>query len=377
MKTAVLVTRTRWTEIPRLRHQVARALAGEYRILFVETPASWRENDPEELSEVEADIFRYQLHNRVRLPGQVRSLLPGIHERAQQAYLEDILGALKRLGWSDPPVLVNFNHDATRIMESERFGAKLYVCNDDWIAKARGRLGKRMAARQEARVAAGADICLAVSHPLVESLRRYNPRTRLFLPGHDFAPAETRRGKRARGAPIRALFMGNLNRRVNLEWLKHAAAQPGLEMHVVGTVEVDGKVTDGLRRAGIHFHQPKFGAELQRFLEEADVLVIPYLLRADVLAVTASNKLFSYIAAERPVVISDMPHFIDFGPGVIYRARSPEEFVETVRAAALEDSEELRARRREIARAHSWEARGRELRGLIENVRAGDVVPQS
>jgi hypothetical protein len=280
-------------------------------------------------------------------------------------------------GVTTPPVLVNFNHDATVMMESRLFGGRIYVCNDDWVAKApSGALMKRATAAQEKRVASAADICLAVSYPLVDSLRKHNPDTRLFLPGHDFAvpagdPAPAPTANRA----VRATFMGNLNRRVDCQWVIHAALQPSLELHVIGTVEIDARQVEKLKSAGVHFHEPKFGTELQQFLVGSDVLVIPYHLHDDVLAVTASNKLFSYIAAEKPVVISDMPNFVDLGPGIIYRAHSPESFVRQIAVAAEEDSDLLRLRRREIAVRHSWKERGKVLREIVASLETETPSP--
>jgi hypothetical protein len=364
MRTAVLLTRTKWTEIPRLRHQVARALAGSYRVLFAETPVDWRGRHPTRLDEVEPNIVRCRLTNRFTPPRRVRLHFPGVNDFVQAMHRKELETSLAHLGWANDPILVNFNHDAGRIIEDGRFAACLYICNDDWVAKApRGARG--VVARQEARVASAVQVCLAVSYPLVASLQRHNPDTRLFLPAHDLEIGPVPAPKPESAGSLRVVFMGNLNRRVEGGWLRYAAMQPGLEVHSIGTVEVDARAAGELAAAGVRFHEPRYGAELKAFLERADVLVIPYRLFDDVIAVTASNKLFSYLAAERPVVISDMPNFIDFGPGIIYRARSQEEFVDRIRLAASQDSTILRSRRREIALAYTWETRERELREIV------------
>lgn len=372
--TAVLVTRTVWTEIPRLRHQIARALAGHYRVLFVETPTDWRGTGPTVVEPVEPHVVRCRLSSRGNVPRPARLHLPGVNAMVQRFYMKEIRDCLDRAGGGGDVVLLNFNHDATRIMASPVFSARLYICNDDWPAKAPGALARLAVGRQEARVARTADCCLAVSYPLVARLERFNPRTRLFLPGHDFPAAPPERHERRDGR-IRATFMGNVNRRVDGEWLSFAARQPDLEVHSIGTVELPDQEAAALRDAGVRFHEPRYGDALRRLLQAADVLVIPYRLLDDVLAVTASNKLFSYIAAGKPVVISDMPHFIDFGPGIIYRASSASDFVARIRAASAEDSDELRVRRGAIAREYGWDQRGQELRRILAELvaeRTGD-----
>lgn len=363
--TAVILTRTEWTEIPRLRHQIARALAKTRRVLFVETPTSWSRWYATSVEQVEPNIVRCRLGNRGNLPRRVQWHVPGVNRVLQRLHLRRLETCLDELGWVDRPVLVNFNYNAGPIMQSERFRARIYVCNDDWPAKAPGKASRRAVERQEAIVAKSADVCLAVSYPLVDALKKHNSRTRLFLPGHDFPPARGSFHRGDAGDPLKVVFMGNVNRRVATQWLVTAAAQDDLDVHCIGTRELDPTSEAELVTAGVHFHPPRFGADLQRFLEQADVLVVPYLLHEDVIAVTASNKLFSYLAAERPVVISDMPNFLDLGEGIIYRAHDADDFVRTIRHAASADNAELRRRRRDIAAEHHWSRRGRELEEVI------------
>jgi hypothetical protein len=66
---------------------------------------------------------------------------------------------------------------------------------------------------------------------------------------------------------------------------------------------------------------------------------------------------------------------VDLGPGIIYRAHSPESFVRQIAVAAEEDSDLLRLRRREIAVRHSWNERGKVLREIVASLETETPSP--
>jgi uncharacterized SAM-binding protein YcdF (DUF218 family) len=71
----------------------------------------------------------------------------------------------------------------------------------------------------------------------------------------------------------------------------------------------------------------------------------------------------------KPVVSTDLieiKRFNDTHKGIIYTGAGYEEFNEAVHRALKEDSDELRERRRAIARENSWENRIDEMSGIIE-----------
>lgn len=370
METVVFVTRTRWSEIPRLRHQMARLLADRFRVLFVQTPVKWRRWYSSAVEEVERNVFLFSPTNRWNLPARVKTSIQPADEFLQDLMLREIQKVLPRVGISsERPLLLNFNHTATRLMRSDMFRAAVYVCNDDWIAKAPDRWTRRAAGRREASVAAAADLCIAVSYPLRDRLLRLNPNTHLLLPAHSFnVEANVVDPIREAIGPTRVLFVGELNARVNYGWLERAAGEDDIEVHVVGPVMIPHDLVNDLTHSGVHFHAPLFGEDLKAFMRTMDVLVIPYHVREGVVAATAPNKLFMCVAAGRPVVISDMPHFLDLGAGIIYRGRNSGDFISQIRLARAEDREELRTRRLEIAQENTWQRRGGELFQLLEEL---------
>lgn len=102
-------------------------------------------------------------------------------------------------------------------------------------------------------------------------------------------------------------------------------------------------------------------------LEDCDVLVMPYRwIGTGMGAATAPNKLFAYLAVRKPVVISNMPRFLELAPGILYRAGTADQFVDAIRRARAEDNDKLRALRGTIAAENTWDVRGDTLRSILE-----------
>jgi glycosyltransferase involved in cell wall biosynthesis len=183
----------------------------------------------------------------------------------------------------------------------------------------------------------------------------------MMLHGHEFVP-----GKRADETPKRAGkihvgFAGFINWRLLGPWLAAIAATDDLQLHLIGPVE-------GLSMAGVLGHSsvdhvPPVGKDdLLELLQIMHVLVMPYDPSIEEVSIlTTNSKTFQYVASGRPIVISDLPHYIELPRGVIYKARTTEEFVETIRRAHAEDCPEFVELRRRIAAENTWDKRGDQL----------------
>lgn len=366
MGTAVIITRTRWEEPPRIRHEVASQLARFFHVLFIETPIGWRDKYDTCVDSVAPNITRCRISNRATLPVKIQHYLPFVHALVEKKTAPEYNRVLQNYA-AGPLILFNFNYDSIKIMEDDRFFLKVYFCNDDFIAPLSNALSKLIVRKRQGRVAAKADICLGVSHSLVKTLSRYNPNTRLFLPGHEFKEYRVPSKIDVRGPKIRVGFMGFLNEHLDLEWLKQVVLQPDMELHLIGPVEGAGKdLKEFLGKPELIWHGPKYGDDLQQLLGQMDILTIPYDLSLKKIKIlVVPNKLYKYLAAGKPVVISDMPDFIKYERGILYRAANKEEFIEQIRFAYREDSNQLQRARVEIAGHNTWDKKGDELFTLI------------
>ena len=362
-RAVVVVTQSSWDELPRIRHQVARQMARFTRVFFVQTPPKWWPLTGTSIREVAPNITAVSLGNRQPIPRRVHLLLDPLKSILHRGYLRDI-AALPGLGRD--PVLINFNYDFSEAMDDPLFALKVYYCNDEFTTWASSPSATRAIIRREKATASAADLCLTVSTPLTEKLAVWNDRTETLLPGHEFA--ESRPRPRREGA-TRIGLMGFIDDRVHFDWLLAAAAMEDVELHLVGPIHsTDADIVRLRALPNVVCHGPRIGPDMQRILEDMDVLVMPYraVRESGMLAASAPNKLFIYLAAAKPIVTSALPALVDLNEGLLYRASNAEEFRDEIRRAVEDDSDALRERRLAIARENTWNRRGDRLRELLE-----------
>jgi hypothetical protein len=115
----------------------------------------------------------------------------------------------------------------------------------------------------------------------------------------------------------------------------------------------------------VHFLGRKDRTSLPNYLQVFDVALIPYSLRGFVLSANPL-KLHEYLAAGRSVVATDMPELRSFS-SVIRIAQSPDEFIEKVKEAISDYSEQSIERRVTIAQEYDWDRRFNEMSQVIDN----------
>jgi len=366
---AVVAAATRWEEPPRIRHQVTRQLMRWCNVLFVEFFPDPRHRDRFGFRRHDPRMIADMADPHVSWPIRLYANDPVSHGVVNRRFVADIMAAVAAVRPPGPPLLFNFVYDFHEIMRRTEFAYKAYICYDEFPKMQRrasrpNRLKwlyqSRLFQRYENQVARGADRCFASHQPLVDKLRPFNHRTDLLLHAHEFEAPPAQSHLDAHGR-TRVAYMGHITYNLMLPWLDAVLAQPDMELYLIGPV-----LRFDLERYAAHLgftHVPPLtGQPLLDKMAEMDVLVMPYDPAIPECHVqTASNKFFQYVAAGRPVVISDMPHYIAMPAGVIYRARTAEEFVETIRRAHAEDCDEFRRLRARIAAENTWDKRGDQL----------------
>jgi glycosyltransferase involved in cell wall biosynthesis len=163
--------------------------------------------------------------------------------------------------------------------------------------------------------------------------------------------------------------MGFLNSRILLDWLIRLLEDSRIELELVGPDQTGGRFRRLVGSTNLRLPGELRGESLTAAMREADVFIIPYdPANGHSRDIYTPNKLFEYLAYGRPVVISNLPNFIDLPEGFLYRARDSEEFLEAVLRAAREDSAELRSARKALAAKNTWDARGEELVAIVEEL---------
>lgn len=369
---AVVATVTPWHEPPRIRHQATRQLSRFYNVLYVELPLE-SDRKFDELETINDSLVIFRPRKQFWWLRRIGNYIPIVRHVYNKMVVNKIESTIRACGY-ETAALVTFQFDLPEIMVLGVFDAKIYFCNDDFVIGARPAWKRRLYASYEAQVAHNADLCLAVSDPLVAKLRYVNANTELLLPGHEFKmdePGQYASRSRADRRSIHVGFMGYINDRICFDWLEALIKIERIKLRLIGADQTSEGLLILKGNANFEHLKPLGDSALKKCLEECDVLIIPYDSSKAVLRViTAPNKLFQYLACGKPIVISDLPHFIELPDKFIYRASTAQEFVTQVLNAFQEDCAECYQARLDYAARNTWDVRGDQLHEHLQIIRS-------
>lgn len=372
---SVVVAGTRWEEPPRIRHQVTRQLMRWCNVLFVELFPDPRHRDRAGFRRHGERLIAYTATPRLRWPIRLYANDPVSHSLLNRQFVTDIMSAVSAVKRTGLPLLFNFVYDLHEIMRRHEFIYKAYVCYDEF-PKMQRRANKpnrlkwfyqtRLFQQYEDAVARNATRCLTPHYPLRQKLLKIMPRVDMLFHAHEFDPQSNAAVMPCDNSRTHVGFAGFINWRLLPTWLEAVAESKDMKLHLIGPVEGRAMV-ELVRHPAVEHVSTVGGDRLLGLLRGMDVLVMPYDPAIEEVSVlTTNSKTFQYVAAGRPCVISDLPHYINLPRGVLYKAKSAAAFVEMIRSARAEDCDEYRALRARIARDNTWDKRGETLWQIIQ-----------
>jgi glycosyltransferase involved in cell wall biosynthesis len=141
--------------------------------------------------------------------------------------------------------------------------------------------------------------------------------------------------------------------------------RPNYQFVLIGP-DFDGTImtSEVMSRGNIHWLGIKPHQELPHYLQYFDVAMIPFIVN-DITHATSPIKLFEYMAAEKPVVITPMKESMHY-PGVLV-GESAAQFAEQLDCALQKynDRDYLNLLRK-TAQENTWEHRAEEILSAID-----------
>lgn len=376
----VILATAEWdSAIATNQHYVARELAREFSVIFVEGAGTRRVT----LNRSDMDRILRRLtgrrsgHQFRTVPDNltiVSTILVPFHGRVGRAINRLLVARQlqRRLGRSKPDVLWTYTPYTLGL--DERAARVVYHLVD--LIQNNPGVNRHQFVRAEARLAKRPVRAVASSSEVRKHLEDVGFRevyTRLNVADTTVFIAAT--SEAARSAPPEVIFAGaitesKLDFRL-LELLAEALKGAGKLVLAGPASEAahGGRPLESLRSRGVEFTGLLGRTELARRLAEATVGVIPYRI-SDLTRGISPLKTFEYLAAGLPVVSTPLP---DVTPvdGCIWVTGDATKFVDlTMTLLSSEDGRPaVRNARQSYARRNDWSARGDEYRRWIREFR--------
>jgi hypothetical protein len=325
MKDFIIFSKTRWSEVPRMRHQLTRMLRDlDGRIFFFERPV-FSVSNADNFCEVEERIFvgmaSQLIHHQIR----VNKILQKINAEFE------IVSIKKKLPkFHENPVVFNFNYDYFFLRKIFPKNKLITVINDDFVAQARLFRGHHVR-EALAETCAISDVVLTTAYPLVKQLSAWcHPL--LFLP---WADAEYCRPVFGENRNI-ALMWGSINEILDFSLLSDIANRHAhLEFYLVGTLSRSvrrqvNQICSNNRNVKYFPPMDLDSLPLSRIFSG----IMPYKSGVgSTEAVTMANKSLRLMSKGLPLIVHGMPNF--YRHEAIYRCLDANQFSESINNCAV------------------------------------------
>ncbi len=161
-------------------------------------------------------------------------------------------------------------------------------------------------------------------------------------------------------------YYGAIAEWMDYELLEKIAQTGEYEIVLLG-ISYDGSFEkSGLDKfKNIHFLGKKTYDTLPCYAAHFDVCMIPFVI-SDLTASTSPVKLFEYMAAEKPIVTTDLAECRKYAS--VMCAKSHEEFIQLLkRAIELSNDAEYKAKLKEDALSNTWQSKCRDILFFAQN----------
>jgi hypothetical protein len=309
----ILVTHTRWDEAPRIRHQLARLLAGiGHRVLFVERADGPMTQVRNGATEVEPGIFLTRTNRLLHHQFRIVAPLDWANELVVRRHL---MSQVRASGFGTDATVINFTHDYRFLRSAFPSSEVITIIHDDFEAQARIR-GFGHVTRMLRETCRSSDRVLALSTVLRDRLNEWAP-AELFYPWATI-PYRTPVGDEGTSGRDTLLFWGYVDVGVDTDAIRRisrrlASNHPNLKIVMVGPTQSPSRRRrttrnlEDLANVEIRSETPLHELPTDRVL----AALIPYRRKGDADAVELPNKVPQLLAYGLPILKTGMPNAID------------------------------------------------------------------
>ncbi|NHZ83084.1 NAD(P)-binding protein [Massilia sp. CCM 8695] len=365
MSTIIVFCHLRWDFVYQRPQQLLSRLAQYFRILFVEEPVHDDGGSFMEQSTPVPNVTVYRPHTPVHAPG--------FHDD-QIRLLQPMLAGLVEPG--EHPIVWFYTPMALPLLQELHAGLVVYDCMDELAAF---KNPPRQLLQRETALLNLADLVFAGGPSLYQAKRERHTNAHCFPSSVDVRHFERALG-RDNGHPLQAGigaprlgFYGVIDERFDAPLVATLAdAHPDWQLVMVGPVmKIDPASLP--QRPNIHYLGQQPYEALPGLLAGWEVCLLPFALN-DATRFISPTKVLEYMAAELPIVSTDIADVARPYGHVVAIARDADGFVAACEAALAMTPERraaMGATMRTIVAGTSWDVTVNAMRRLLAETRPG------
>ncbi len=353
-----ILTRTKWDEPPRARHQVANSLSKLFEVSFIEAnhrgfPAL---NEVKLFDKLVLYSPYYYLDNiyRFRLP---------LFNELYQKWLYKELGQIKSLDVNNP--LIVFDHTCHLIAKNWP-GMVIYFCNDDHLRSYGIPFLRKYFEFTENKLAKSVDFIFVTSESLKKKFSKYSSKAHLIkLAAPSIGDGIKLSFKNK--SKIKVAWVGFAGKKNDISIIKKILSHySDIELHFFGVIK-PSVINDFKRFSNFFYHGIETGNELYQKLNNCTVGIAPYSLD-DINSGRTPNKLWLYLAVGLPVVVTNLHNIRNwqFPDNFVYRSVDNKDFIDLIIEAHEDNTSNLFQRRIQYAKENTWDHRIKVILSIIQ-----------
>ena len=293
-------TKTMWSEMPRIRHQLARLLCkNQHHVYFVQKPCFfWEKPKPIfENENIKFFQFKQLIHHQLRFTPIVR----GTNSLYESIQIKRFFGNIDK-----DVFIINFNYDYYFLKKIFPYNKIITILNDDFVSQCRLPFNHHMQHALE-KTCLSSDVVLTTSESLQRKLEKHTP-SKVFFPWSSSTYNFTKEKLRTK-----VLIWGYITERYDFELISNLISENEHNIfYLVGeTNKKCRKILNNLSRKhkNIVIKGPtnlndlpmsEFCASLTAYKNGVD----------EIESITVTNKAFQLLSYGIPLIVHGMPNFI-------------------------------------------------------------------
>lgn len=311
----LILTKTNWSEPPRIRHQITRLLKTKgYQITYVEKN-SYKNLFIKQRTEegikfyAHADLIHHQL--------RYHPLIQWANNLVVKFYLRKILPRVEF------DFILNFCYDYSFLKELAPGKKIITMVEDDFESQAKFGMTQQIR-NQVHKTCKNSDAVLTVSYPLFDKLKEYNSNVKMLFPWSQSQYTQPL----ATSDRNTVLYFGFVHR-MDWEMVEKLIKSTPYKYRFIGppAKRNDVHMLDHLTNTYANFEYKGFSSVKDLQTDDVFCSILPYdAAIKSVQACTVSNRAFNLLSMGFPLVYADLHHLIKAPLTVIRKSASLEEY---------------------------------------------------